>query len=223
MTERRVNSKQVLDHGRVELLDIMGDDFEPARAARASYGKYKEDRTPAEQQKLMTYLYRNQHTTPFEMVELKWHIKCPVFVARQWLRHRTANVNEVSRRYTGGAVEFYVPQKWRRASSSNKQASTGSFPGGLNEALTEEYKEVAREAVAAYYRLAAAGVAREMARMVLPQSMYTEFIWKNDLHNTLHFLRLRSAEDAQWEIQEYARAMIEIMNLRLPYLMEVVW
>lgn len=228
-TEKPVKFKEVLDHGVIELLDVMGDDAEGARAARISYGKYEENRTWEQDAKLIAYLHEHQHTSPFEMIELKWRVRAPVFVARQWLRHRTANVNEESRRYSEvphlspiGDL-YYTPHKWRRASSVNKQSSEIGLPGIFGDALTTEYDEVCKESIRSYYRALSAGVSREQARMVLPQSMYTEFVWKNDLHNTLHFLKLRAAEDAQWEIQEYARAMVELMQERLPRLMEIVW
>lgn len=221
-------SRQVLDHGLVELLDVMGDDAEPARAARVSYGHYAE-RPWEKDAKLIRYLWEHGHTSPFEMVELKWRIRAPIFVARQWMRHRTANVNEFSMRYAdagdvyGGEIRFYTPERWRRTSAANKQSSTGTFPGNLNAEMREDQRALAETAIRGYRKLIDAGVAPEMARIVLPVSVYSEWIWKNDLHNTLHFLKLRSADGAQWEIQQYANAMVELLRERLPKLMEIVW
>lgn len=210
----------VLDHGFVELIDHMGDEQEVARAARISYGN-SEERSLEKDMKLTKYLWDNRHTSPFEMIELKWRVKCPIFVARQWLRHRTANINEMSLRYTElDDVEYYVPEVWRAQDSRNKQGSSGiaeDFEGAV-----ADYYYGMESAVSMYYALLKDGVAREQARMVLPVSVYTEFIWKNDLHNTLHFLGLRADSHAQWEIQQYAQAMIEIIKEIYPNIMEVV-
>lgn len=212
---------QVLDHGFVELIDTMGDEQEVARAARISYGNH-ESRTLEQDMKLSKYLWENQHTSPFEMIELKWRVKCPIFVARQWLRHRTANVNEMSLRYTElDEVEYYLPDVWRAQDTKNKQGSEG-LALSQTESIVD-YLYAVEAAISSYYSLIKDGVAREQARMVLPVSTYTEFVWKNDLHNTLHFLKLRADSHAQWEIQQYAEAMLQILRDTYPNLMEVVW
>lgn len=216
----------VLDHGFVELIDIMGDDREPARAARLSYkdGKWRE---PEKDYKLSRYLLRNHHTTPFEMVELKWRVKLPIFVARQWVRHRTANINEFSMRYAdperlseGDAIDYYTPATWRVSDPDNKQGSIAPVDNDWVH-VTNMYNGATRNAIGHYRWLQSQGVANEQARMILPVSVYTEWIWKNDLHNTFHFLRLRADSHAQWEIQEYAHAMIAILSGVLPNLMEL--
>lgn len=222
----------VLDHGFVELIDIMGDDAEPARAARISYGNSgaREWGTPDKRgtdSNLISYLWENHHTTPFEMIELKWRAKMPIFVARQWVRHRTANINEFSMRYADpskiaeeqGKIDYYYPEVWRRSDIANKQGSVVD----TNISDDEVYSDAVETAISAYKLLQERGIANEMARMVLPVSVYTEWIWKNDLHNTLHFLKLRTDEHAQWEMRQYANAMLSIMQERLPNLMSIVW
>lgn len=220
---------KVLDHGFVELIDVMGDDAEAARAARISYGTTAE-REWEKEAKLIKYLWDNQHTTPFEMVELKFRAKMPIFVARQWVRHRTANINEFSMRYAdperlsdGETIDYYVPDVWRISDPKNKQGSVPGFHVSWAEACELEYRRACDRSIEAYRLLQRAGVANEMARMVLPVSVYTEWVWKNDLHNTLHFLRLRTDEHAQWEMQQYANAMLTLVRERLPKLMEIIW
>jgi thymidylate synthase (FAD) len=141
------------------------------------------------------------------MVEFKFRIKCPLIVARQWMRHRMWNYNETSRRYTSEDIDFYVPDIWRKQATSNRQASQGQVED--DAAIRDLYQEVVQRAFDAYDRLLEAGVAREQARAVLPQSMYTHFIGKVDAHNLLHFLHLRMAEEAQHEIRLYATAIFE--------------
>ena len=216
----------VLDHGFVELIDVMGDDAEVARAARISYGNTS-DRAWEQDAKLTRYLWDNQHSTPFEMVELKFRMKMPIFVARQLVRHRTANINEFSMRYAdpekiaeGESIDFYTPTAWRGPDLVNKQ---GSVPQDVwDEFLYGNYQNQCEGAVAIYKRLQQYGVANEMARMVLPVSVYTEWVWKCDLKNTLHLIQLRTDSHAQWETQEYARAMLKLLREALPKLMEVV-
>lgn len=220
----RVN---VLDHGFVELIDLMGDDRSVARAARISYGRQEPNRTLDDDMKLTRYLYEHQHTSPFEMVELQFRAKMPIFVARQWVRHRTANINEMSMRYTDmtDKIEFYTPKEWRGLDPTNKQGSRelkDAHPNRI-DAVNDAYAAMLNQAERSYHRLKELGVANEMARMVLPVSVYTEWVWKNDLHNVLHFLRLRTDEHAQWEMREYALAMVMLLRNALPRLMEVVW
>ncbi|GAA5335438.1 MULTISPECIES: FAD-dependent thymidylate synthase [Thermus] len=201
----------VLDKGFVRLVDVMGDDAAIVQAARVSYGEGT--KTVREDAALIDYLMRHRHTSPFEMVEFKFHVKAPLFVARQWFRHRTASVNEVSGRYSVLKDEFYEPRAFRRQAKRNKQGSEGEL---ADEEALSLLLESEREAYRAYEKLLEKGVAREMARMVLPLNLYTEFYWKQDLHNLFHFLKLRLAPEAQWEIREYAKAIAEIVKARVP-------
>ncbi len=200
-----------MDKGFVRLVDQMGDDRAIVQAARVSYGEgtktYREDKA------LIDYLMRHRHTSPFEMVEFKFHVKAPLFVVRQWFRHRTASVNEISGRYSILKEEFYEPEAWRRQAKENKQASEGGFQ---DEEAVSHLREAQRTAYRTYQALLEKGVAREMARMVLPLSLYTEFYWKQDLHNLFHFLKLRLDPHAQWEIRQYAQAIAEIVKARVP-------
>lgn len=216
----------VLDHGFIRVIDYMGDEAAIAQAARVSYGKgtksVKEDRG------LLRYLMRHRHTTPFEMCEIKLHVKLPVFVARQWIRHRTANVNEYSARYSILAREFYVPDAAdiAKQSTTNKQGRAD----GADDMRPEEVQEIIREAATvafdSYDMLITDdepedyGVARELARIVTPVSTYTEWYWKVDLHNLLHFLSLRADPHAQKEIRVYAEIICEIVEAWLPNVWE---
>lgn len=229
MAKEILGHRNVLDHGYVDLLDLMGDDAEAARAARISYGTL--NARPWEQDaKLTRYLYENHHTSPFEMIELKFRMKLPIFVARQIIRHRTANVNEFSMRYadpstisdSGEDIDYYVPKEWRKPDAKNKQGSI-PFEKFDNYSIFVAYEEGCEESIRIYKELQATGVANEMARMILPVSVYTLWVWKNDLHNILHFLRLRTDSHASWETQQYAFAMVELIREQLPLLMEVVW
>lgn len=214
----------VLDHGFVRVVDYMGDDSAIVQAARVSYGKgtkkVNEDRG------LINYLMRHWHTTPFEMCEIKFHIKLPIFVARQWIRHRTANVNEYSARYSILDKEFYLPRQEHLAAQSTVNNQ------GRGEVLEEKYAEhvlelLKRDAMQTYdtyeYLLNAngddsrPGLARELARMNLPVNYYTQWYWKIDLHNLMHFLRLREDAHAQYEIQAYADVMIDVLKRWVPF------
>src|SRR5215510_1659491 len=195
---------RVLDDGFVRVVDYMGNDAAVVQAARVSYGagtkRVHEDRG------LIRYLMRHSHTTPFEMCEIKLHIRVPMDAWRQWIRHRTANVNEYSTRYSVAidAAQRTPSDEWRRQSTANRQGSTGNVPTDLGEGLSaaeQEFQEVARTV---YEARLAAGVAREQARKDLPLSTYTEAYWKIDLHNLLHFLHLRMDAHAQQEIRAYA-------------------
>lgn len=208
---------QVLDHGFVRLIDYMGSDNAIVQAARVSYGegtkKLSEDRG------LIRYLMRHRHTTPFEMVEFKFHVKLPIFVARQWIRHRTANVNEYSGRYSIMRDEFYSPnpEDIRFQSSTNKQGrSQEELPDDLKQAFLDHLARSTSDAYAAYERFIADGLAREIARINLPLSLYTEWYWKIDLWNLFHFLKLRMDPHAQKEIQEYGLVMAEMVKAVAP-------
>ncbi|AYJ73916.1 thymidylate synthase [Thermus phage phiLo] len=189
-------------------------DAQIVRAARVSYGKGT--KTVREDEKLIRYLINNEHWSPFEMVEFKFHVKAPIFVARQWFRHRTASVNEVSARYSVVEDEYYVPEYWRLQDTKNKQGSVGRLDEEANGYATEVYLKVMEEAFRSYEELLASGVAREMARMVLPLSTYTQFYWKQDLRNLLHFLKLRLDPHAQWEIRQYAQAILSLIEPLVP-------
>lgn len=216
----------VLDHGLIRVVDYMGDDAAIVQAARVSYGQGT--KTVRDDAGLIRYLMRHWHSTPFEMCEIKLHVKLPVFVARQWIRHRTANVNEYSARYSILDREFYIPapEHLSAQSASNRQ--------GRGEVLAPE--ESARvlailrdDATRAYDHYEAMlsedgpdgapqqGLARELARMNLPANIYTQWYWKVDLHNLFHFLRLRADPHAQYEIRVYADAICEIVKDWVPH------
>jgi thymidylate synthase (FAD) len=207
----------VLDHGFVRLVDLMGDDSSICQAARVSYGKgtktVREDRT------LLRYLMRHLHTSPFEMVELKFHIRLPIFIARQWIRHRTANVNEYSGRYSEMTDEFYIPElsQIRTQSEVNKQArSEVEFDITKAEEITSNMRKSQEDSYSEYKSYVDEGVAREIARINLPLSSYTEWYWKIDLHNLFHFLKLRLDHHAQYEIRVYAEVIANILKQILP-------
>jgi thymidylate synthase (FAD) len=210
-----------LDKGFVRLIDVMGDDAAIVQAARVSYGsgtkKVLEDRG------LIRYLLRHAHTTPFEMVEFKFHVKLPIFVARQWIRHRTANVNEYSGRYSEMKDEFYTPNPndIRPQSVLNKQGrSEETLPEGMADQAANAFKAGQDEAYAQYQEFLEQGIAREIARINLPVSNYTEWYWKIDLHNLFHFLRLRIDSHAQYEIRVFAEAIAELVKPFVPHAWE---
>ena len=211
----------VLDDGFVCLVDIMGDDQAVVQAARVSYGEgtriVSDDRT------LIRYLLRHRHTTPLEMVELKFLVRVPMDCWRQWIRHRTASVNETSTRYSIAidAAQQTPPEAWRRQAQTNRQGSEGQVEEPLGEELTTEEAELLHHARAVYLKRLDQGVAREQARKDLPLSTYTEAYWKIDLHNLLHFLELRMDAHAQLEIRRYAETMgREIVAPLLPLVWE---
>jgi len=208
---------KVLDHGFVRLVDYMGSDAAIVQAARVSYGegtkKVSEDRA------LIRYLMRRRHTSPFEMVEFKFHVKLPIFVARQWIRHRTANVNEYSGRYSVMKEEFYIPEAKdvRFQSTVNKQSrSEEEVPDELKRRFIDFLKRTHAASYEEYERLIDDGLARELARIGLPLSLYTEWYWKIDLHNLFHFLRLRLDPHAQLEIRQYAHVMADMVKVVCP-------
>lgn len=202
----------VLDHGYVALVDTMGDDRTPARTARTSFRNRKE-RTVDEDAKLTDYLVRNRHTTPIEFCQVRFYMKMPIFVARQLVRHRTASINEVSYRYVTAAREFYIPglDRMQRRSESNKQGSSSDVVA-YPETCARIVRDAGNAAFDAYEALLNEGLAPELARSVLPVGTYTEWYWQNDLHNTLHMLRLRLDPHAQYEIRVYAEAMLQLLR-----------
>jgi thymidylate synthase (FAD) len=198
---------QVLDDGFVRVVDYMGSDDSIVQAARVSYGKGT--RRVSEDRSLIRYLMRNWHTTPFEMCELKLHVRVPMDCWRQWIRHRTANVNEYSTRYSEAvdAAQHTSPLQWREQSSGNRQGSGGFLDAKVGEELTQKEEQLHQMSRQVYEERLQRGVAREQARKDLPLSTYTEAYWKIDLHNLFHFLMLRMDAHAQLEIRSYANVI----------------
>ena len=207
----------VLDHGFVSLNDYMGTDECIERAARVSYGYGT--RKQSQTRGLLRYLRRHKHTTPSEMVELKFHCCMPIFIARQWIRHRTANVNEYSGRYSLIPMLFYTPEEaqLQTQSARNNQGRSGQPVGAsVHAEAIKRWQDTRRATVEGYEWLTGEEVARELARIDLPLSTYTQWYWKIDLHNLLHFLTLRVDSHAQWEIQEFGRVMAGMLKRVAP-------
>ena len=207
----------VLDHGFVSLVDYLGTDECIERAARVSYGYGT--RKASLTRGLLRYLRRHKHTTPSEMVELKFHCCMPMFIARQWIRHRTANVNEYSGRYSLMPMLFYMPDEAQLQTQSrrNNQGRSGeAVDAAIYAEARQRWEEIRRASTDAYGWLTGNEVARELARIDLPLSTYTQWYWKIDLHNLLHFLTLRVDAHAQWEIQEYGRVMAGMLKRVAP-------
>ena len=209
-----------LDKGFVRLVDSMGGDGAIVQAARVSYGKGTSK--VSQDRGLIRYLMRHRHTTPFEMVEFKYHCKMPIFVARQWVRHRTANINEYSLRYSEARDEFYYPdpENIQFQSALNKQGRLGEVSDELKKKVNTYFKEISDRSFEIYSELNNAGVARELARAILPVNLYTEWYWKNDLHNLLHFIGLRSDDHAQYEIRVFSDAMAKSVKAAAPFAWE---
>lgn len=206
-----------LDRGFVRVVDYFGDDGAIVQAARVSYGKGT--RKVSEDRQLIRYLMRHRHTTPFEMCEIKLHVKLPIFVARQWIRHRTANVNEISGRYSVFTDEYYVPDQPNLAkqSANNKQGRGDLIEGADAEAVLNLIRTESDGAYATYEKLLGEhDLARELARMTLPVNYYTQWYWKVDLHNLLHFLALRLHPHAQYEIRVFAEAIASFVRDWVP-------
>ncbi|MDR0632368.1 MAG: FAD-dependent thymidylate synthase [Holosporaceae bacterium] len=209
----------VLDHGFIRVIDYMGTDSSVVQAARVSYGagtkKTQEDRG------LINYLMAHRHTTPFEMCEIKFHLKMPIFVARQWVRHRTASLNEYSARYSVLSSEFYIPEisQLSKQSETNKQGkSEEEFSRDHSGEILEILEQTCRESYEKYsHMLNDLSLTRELARTVLPISIYTEMYWKIDLHNLMHFLELRADSHAQYEIRCYAEVILNILKEWVPF------
>ena len=208
------NEIEVHELGFVKLLDVMGDDEEVENAARISYGEGT--RKVSQTRNLIRYLMRHKHTSPFEMCEVKFHIKLPIFVMRQLVRHRTANLNEYSGRYSIMSDEYYLPQGdyLQKQSSTNNQGRDEVHPS--RGSLQFEFNRIYDNANIAYHNLLEEDLARELARAVLPVANYTEVIWKIDLHNFFHVIKLRADSHAQREIQDYANAMYDLVKPRFP-------
>lgn len=210
-----------LHDGFVELIDHMGSDAEICNAARLSYGK---DRKPqSDDRTLIRYLMRHQHTSPFEMAEVKFLVRVPIDIWRQWVRHRTASINEHSTRYTAPVkMQPHVPgaDQWRMQDADNKQGSNGLFDEKRGSDFHDDFQYAATIAATAYSAAIKSGVSREQARSILPLSTYTEAVWKIDLHNLMHFIALRIKPNAQAEIREYAAAILDIVEELFPHTME---
>ena len=210
----------VLDHGLVRVIDYMGDDSAITQAARVSYGRGT--KSVSSDEGLIRYLMRHWHSTPFEMCEVKLHVKLPVFVARQWIRHRTANVNEYSARYSILDREFYIPAPEQLAAQStvNNQGRGEVLTGEEAARVLEMLKSDANRSYDHYEAMLSQegqqGLARELARMNLPANVYTQWYWKVDLHNLFHFLRLRADAHAQYEIRVYAEAIAQAVKDWVP-------
>lgn len=210
---------KVLDNGYVNLKSHMGDDLQIVNAARKSFARESDEFTNRDR-KLLKYLYVNRHTSPFEMVEFLFEVKAPLFVVRQWRTHRTWSYNEVSRRYTSKDLDFHYPQSWRLQDTDNKQSSNGEhYHGKMWHTML---KANTNSAIESYNTMIENGVCREQARMILPQNMMVELVAKTDLHNLIHFLRLRLHSHAQWEIQEYARAIVKLIEPVVPETMKLI-
>ncbi|HAZ09183.1 MAG TPA: FAD-dependent thymidylate synthase [Elusimicrobia bacterium] len=208
---------KVLDKGFVRLVDMMGGDQGVVDAARVSYGG--RSKGADSDKKLISYLLKHSHLTPFEHSLLKFHCRAPIFVARQWFRHRFAAYNEISFRYTEVKDDFYMPEKWRGQDKKNKQ---GSMAGADldQEMLNGMFKKQVDGALETYKKMIAMGTAREMARMVLPVNLYTEFYWTVNARSLMNFVALRADAHAQWEIQKYGEAMAKLFREKMPWTYE---
>lgn len=225
------NYVPMLDHGFVGLTEVMGSDATIVQSARVSYGKGT--RKVNEDRGLIRYLLKNKHNTPVEMMELRFHCKMPIFVARQWIRHRTANVNEMSARYSVLPEEFYIPdiENIQPQSTNNKQGRAGGLDPADAAIVKQKIEASSKQAYQDYQVLLGevksdefteefSGIARELARMVLPVNFYTELFWKIDAHNLFHFLKLRCDPHAQYEIRVYANAICDLVKVHAPLVFE---
>lgn len=237
MTDYIMRAERVLcdDHSFVGLVDTMptlhrvlplgmtySGDKRIVDAARVSIAG-GEVRATSDDEKLIRYLVKNAHTTPLEQVRFTFHVRLPIFVARQWIRHRTGSFNEESARYGKLAADFYIPSyarlKFGGQATSNKQGSGLSLPDTTVELLHSKIYLESKEAYESYEWMLDRGLARELARMVLPTNIYTQWFWTTDLHNLMHFLKLRLHEHAQWETRQYAEAIVPMAEALAPYAM----
>ncbi len=208
---------KVLDNGFIKLIDFMGGDQNAVDSARVSFGSVSKGE--AADRKLIAYLLEHGHFSPFEHSVFQFHVKCPIFVARQWMRHRIASYNEISARYTEVHDEFYYPEAFRAQDRSNRQ---GSLPSASldQEKMKAIYDRAIKAAYASYKELLDAGAAREMARMVLPVAQYTQFHWTINARSLLNFIALRADSHAQYEIRQYAGAILDIFRRKMPWTWE---
>jgi thymidylate synthase (FAD) len=211
------DSIEVLDHGFVRLDDAMADDLSVVNSARVSFGRRKEEMDDADRG-LIRFLMRDRHGTPFEHNSFRFHVRCPIFVAREWFRHRVGSFNEFSMRYAKATDDFYVPEAADVRTQVGKPGSYSFEPvdDELAERTREELQEVYEHAFATYQRLVEAGVARELARCALPVGAYTEFYWTVNARALMNFVSLRAAETAQREIRRYAEAVESLFAARMP-------
>ena len=214
-----ISRLEVLDKGFVELYSVMGDDSTVCESARVSFANENKVTTPQEDKNLIDYLIRNHHNTPLEMVEFRFKIKMPIFLARQHMRHRMSSINEYSGRYTELEPDFFVPDEFYKQSTSNKQGRSGEAIDN-SQNMVDTYSKDMEESHYLYKSAVDGGVAKEMARINLPLSTYTVFFWKIDLHNLLHYLDLRLHYHAQKEIQDYAHAILELIRSFVPMSIE---
>jgi thymidylate synthase (FAD) len=212
---RKKNFK-VLDKGFIRIVDTMGDDSSIVQAARVSYGRGTKH--TSQDRALIRYLLRHKHTSPFEMCEIKLHLKMPMCIGEQWLRHRTASVNKYSGRYSVMEDEFYIPEieNMQKQSQTNKQGREEGLSLTDAKDSIKIFKQHCAQSYAQYEELLKKGVAREIARMVLPANIYTQFYWKCNLHNLMHFMRLRSHPSAQYEIRAYSLILEQIVKEWVP-------
>ena len=196
----------------LELIRVSGSDIDVANGARVSYGKSSKEVTERDKG-LINFLMEHDHTSPFEHNQLSFRVKAPLYVARQWMRHRMNSYNEISYRYVKAPLEFYIPAHWRYQHKTNRQASEGAFDHQQGLAA---YKQTLESCVKSYEYLLEQGVCREQARGLLPMCTYTEFIFTCNLHSLMHFLRLRLPEDAQFEIRMYAQGMLRLAEPHFP-------
>ena len=208
--------------GSVQLVDSVGDDTGIVNAARVSFGK-RIDSIEDKDRKLIKYLLEHDHGTPFEHNSLTYLVKCPIFVARQWMRHRIASFNEISARYVEVKEEFYFPSKFRKQSTNNRQASIDEGLGcGYEEHSKVVFTKAMKDSFKHYQELLKAGVCREQARAVLPLATYTEYYFTCNLRALLHFIKLRDHDGAQWEIQQYAKILKEIAKNIFPETFKII-
>lgn len=210
---------RVLDKGFVRLIDSMGDDLSAAQAARVSYGKGISS-DPQRDKKLIFYLMKHGHETPFEHIVFKFHVKAPLFVARQWFRHRIASYNEISGRYTRLSHEWYIPERIRVPDTINRQGSVFTENKEDEKEIINLIKESMENSYLVYKGLLEKGVAKELARIVLPLSMYTQWYWTVNARSLMNFLNLRADSHAQWEIRQYAIKIADIFKELCPWTYE---
>ena len=222
---KRLEAFDVLGDGIsfVRLINTMGSDVEIVNGARVSFGKRREELNDKDKI-LIQYLADERHTSPFEHVAFTFHVKCPLFVTRQWHRHRTWSYNEISRRYTSVNMEFYVPQAYRQQAETNRQASTDNLISETKDGkpIQDIVSQHTEGAFQLFEKLLENGVAREQARMVLPQNMYTEMYATVNLHNLIHFIELRIHAGAQWEIQQYALKLLDLAEEAAPFAVKAI-
>jgi thymidylate synthase (FAD) len=209
---------KVLDHGFVRMVKHMASDQDVVDAARVCYRSQSAE--PERDKKLIGYLMAHDHLTPFEHAVVKFHVKAPIFVARQWFRHRTSSYNEVSARYTEMRDEFYMPTTWRAQDNKNKQGSAGPLGGEEDEVSRVVLRNHCEDSMQRYRVLLAQGAAKELARLVLPVNLYTEWYWTINARNLMAFIRLRSEKHAQWETRQYANALWRLWAPLMPWTAE---